>query len=128
MHHIMRKRLWRKLETLPDQRLYQVLDYIEFLESRYGDGAQASPSGFQQFAERVEDRMRARRLAPRLIGGAMATLGAAGRVLDAVAGAGRGVADAGRELLDSGARAGARRAPAAPRRSRPARRRSIPIE
>ena len=38
MHDVMRKRLWRKLEALPDEQLYQVLDFIEFLEAKYAPG------------------------------------------------------------------------------------------
>ncbi|MFO7259934.1 MAG: DUF2281 domain-containing protein [bacterium] len=106
MHDIMRKRLWRKLEALPDEQLYQVLDFIEFLESKYAPGAAAEPGGLQRFAERVEDRMRARAISPRIMGGAMTLLGAASRVLD-------GIAQTGRELLGGGATGAAGRPEAA---------------
>src|SRR5262245_23158541 len=33
----LRERLNRKLEALSDERGYQVLDYIEFLESKYAE-------------------------------------------------------------------------------------------
>lgn len=96
MHDVMRKRLWRKLEALPEEQLYQVLDYIEFLEAKYAPGAAAEPGGLQRFAERVEDRMRARAIAPRVMGGAMTLLGAAGRVID-------GIAQTGKEIFGGGA-------------------------
>ncbi len=96
MHDVMRKRLWRKLEALPEEQLYQVLDYIEFLEAKYAPGAAAEPGGLQRFAERVEDRMRARAIAPRVMGGAMTLLGAAGRVID-------GIAQTGTEIFGGGA-------------------------
>ena len=32
MHDILRERLIRKIETLPEDQVYQTLDYIEFLE------------------------------------------------------------------------------------------------
>src|SRR5690606_41280311 len=89
MLDIMRKRLWRKLEALPDEQLYQVLDFIEFLESKYAPGAAAEPGGLQRFAQRVEDRMRARAVSPRVMGGAMTPLGAARRGLDGIAQTGR---------------------------------------
>mgnify|MGYP001294426415 CR=1 FL=1 len=95
MHDVMRKRLWRKLEALPEEQLYQVLDYIEFLESKYAPGAAAEPGSLQRFAERVEDRMRARAISPRIMGGAMTLLGAAGRVID-------GIAQTGKELFGGG--------------------------
>ena len=53
MHDVMRKRLWRKLEALPEEQLYQVLDYIEFLESKYAPGAAAEPGSLQRFAGHV---------------------------------------------------------------------------
>ena len=34
MNEILQERLRRKLDTLPDEKAYQVLDYIEFLESK----------------------------------------------------------------------------------------------
>jgi hypothetical protein len=33
MHDALRQRLIRKIESLPDEQIYQILDYIEFLES-----------------------------------------------------------------------------------------------
>jgi hypothetical protein len=35
MHEILRERLSRQIEALPEEQLYQVLDYIEFLTSKY---------------------------------------------------------------------------------------------
>ena len=35
MHDVLRQRLLRKIESLPDEQIYQVLDFIEFLESKY---------------------------------------------------------------------------------------------
>ena len=57
MNEILRKELWRKLESLPDEKAYQVLDYIKFLEARYGETGDKA-SGFQRFAEGVQDTMR----------------------------------------------------------------------
>jgi hypothetical protein len=92
MHDVMRKRILRKLETLPEAQLYQVLDFIEFVESKYAARAEIEPSALQRFAERLEDRMRARSLAPSAMVGTMKILGTAGRVLD-------GLTETGRELL-----------------------------
>ena len=61
MNDILRERLQRLLEALPDDKAYQVLDYIEFLESKYA----ARPAGvpaFQKVAEALEDTMRAGRV------------------------------------------------------------------
>lgn len=37
MNPYVRDRINRKLETLSDERLYQVLDYVEFLEAKYAE-------------------------------------------------------------------------------------------
>lgn len=92
MHDVLRNRILRKLEALPVDQLYQVLDYIDFLESKYAAGVAPEPHGIQRFAERLEDRMRARTVAPRYIGGAMSALGAAGRMVEQIAGVGRDLA------------------------------------
>jgi len=91
MHDVMRKRLLRKLEVLPDEQLYQVLDFIEFLEQKYARERAVEPDGLQRFAERLEDRMRVRALSPRAMSGAMKVIGTAGRVWDNLAGASQGL-------------------------------------
>lgn len=92
MHDVMRKRLMRLLEALPEAQLYQVLDYIEFLEAKYAPRPAPEPSGLQRFAERFEDQMRMRSLAPRVVSGTMKLIGTAGRVVD-------NLAETGQELL-----------------------------
>lgn len=91
MHDVMRKRILRKLEALPDEQLYQVLDFIEFLERKYAPESASKPDGLQRFAERLEDRMRVRALNPRTMSGAMRVIGTAGRVWDNLAGASQGL-------------------------------------
>ncbi len=92
MHDILRDRLWRKLEALPEQQIYQVLDYIEFLESKYAPGQVRDPDMLTRFAERFEDSMRLRSVAPKVIYGAVGLMGTARKVV-------RGVTDAGKDLL-----------------------------
>ncbi len=91
MHDILRERLMRKLNVLPEAQVYQVLDYIEFLESKYAAARAARPDGLQRFAERLEDSMRMRNVAPKVISGTVGMVGTARRVF-------QGVADAGREI------------------------------
>jgi len=121
MHDVMRRRLWRKLEALPDEQLYQVLDFIEFLESKYAPGKAAEPTGLQKFAERVEDHMRERAIAPRIMKGALGLLGTAGRMLDGIAGAGRELLDTvtGGDTGTNGTQGGARNGVARPRPAEP---------
>lgn len=99
MHDIMRERIWRKLQVLPEAQLYQVLDYIEFLESKYAPGRAPRPDGLQRFAERLEDSMRMRSVAPKVISGTVGLMGTASRVL-------RTVSDAGRDILGTGPQPG----------------------
>src|ERR687892_640044 len=54
MNEFLRDRILRKLDGLSDERLYQVLDYVEFLQSKYAERqAPASANAFQKFAEAV---------------------------------------------------------------------------
>jgi hypothetical protein len=91
MNEFLKKRIDRKLETLSDERLYQVLDYIEFLESRYAEQEPASPSAFQKLAETVEDTLRASRVSAAAIKGTMDAMSAAGRMMSGLAAAGKAV-------------------------------------
>ena len=43
MHDVLRQRIMRRLETLPEMQMYQVLDYIEFLESKYAKRSEVEP-------------------------------------------------------------------------------------
>ena len=93
MNEFLRKRIERKLESLPDERVYQVLDYIEFLESRYAARSSGEPSPFQKLAETVEDTLRAGRVSVNAISKTMDAMGAAGRVMSGLAAAGKSVVD-----------------------------------
>lgn len=96
MHDILRERIWRRLQGLPPEQVYQVLDYIEFLEAKYAREQAREPDAIQKFAERLEDGMRFRAVAPKVISGTVGLLGTARRVL-------RTVSDAGRDILDAAA-------------------------
>jgi hypothetical protein len=91
MQEITRKRILRKLESLPDNQLYQVLDFIEFLEAKYAAAQAHAPSGIERFAERVEDRMRTRSLAAGVMTSTMRLLGAATRVVEGTRAVGRDI-------------------------------------
>ena len=88
----LRRRVWRKLQSLPDERLYQVLDYVEFLEEKYG-GEPVEPDSMQKIAEGIQDRLRARRAAPWAIKGVMGALSVVDRAMGSAAKAARGLAD-----------------------------------
>lgn len=88
----LRDRIMRKLETLSNERLYQVLDYAEFLESRYAQRQAAPASVFQRFTEGLEDTMRSGRLSADTIAQTMGLMSRAMGVLSGVAAAGKSVA------------------------------------
>ena len=92
MNTFLRDRILRKLESLSDERLYQVLDYVEFLESRYAERQTPSPGIFTRFAETVEDQLRAGRVSASAISQTMNLMNQAMGVLNGVAAAGKSVA------------------------------------
>ncbi len=93
MHDVLRQRLMRKLESLPEEQIYQVLDYIDFLESRYAGDLAKEASGLQRFAERVEDKMREKAMSPATIREAFKVISAADKVLSTVSKAGKQLMD-----------------------------------
>jgi hypothetical protein len=88
----IRDRILRHLDTLPDEKGYQVLDFIEFLESKYAQRQAPSLDFFQRFAEGVEDTMRAGRLSTAAIAQTVGLLNRAAGVVTGVAAAGKSVA------------------------------------
>ena len=92
MQQHLRDRILRKLESLSDDRGYQVLDYVEFLESRYAERPAPPASIFQRFGDAVEDSLRAGKVSATTISKAMGQMGQAMSVLDGVAAAGKSVA------------------------------------
>ena len=92
MHDVLRTRLLRKLESLPEDQVYQVLDYIEFLESKYAPDLSTETTGLQSFAEKMEDQLRKRTVSPASLREAFQLISAADKVLS-------NVANMGKELL-----------------------------
>lgn len=92
MHDILKDRILRRLETLPEERLYQVLDYIEFLESKYAQRQAPAPSVLQRFAEGIEDTLRAGNVSAKTAADAMGFMAKAMGALSDVAAAGATVA------------------------------------
>ncbi|MDP9206109.1 MAG: DUF2281 domain-containing protein [Gemmatimonadota bacterium] len=92
MNDILRERLIRKLDTLPEEKIYQILDYIDFLESKYAPKQSAAANPLKRFAEGVEDTLRAGRMSAGVIGGTMNVMGKAVGVVTDVANAGKSVA------------------------------------
>lgn len=84
MHDVLRTRLLRKIESLPEEQVYQVLDFIEFLETKYAKDLPAEASGLQGFAEKLEDQLRRRAVSPSSLREAFQLISAADKVLSNV--------------------------------------------
>lgn len=93
MNEHLRERILRKLDSLSDERGYQVLDYVEFLESRYAERQAAGSTAFTRFTEAVEDRLRAGKVSATTIAEAMGLMNRAANVLNGALAAGRSVAN-----------------------------------
>ena len=92
MHDALYQRLIRKIESLPDEQIYQVLDFIEFLETKYADAEPVEASGLQKFAENLEDKLRKKAVSPNTIREAFQLISAADRVVS-------GVSEKGKQML-----------------------------
>ena len=72
MDDLLKQRIARLLETLDDEKAYQVLDFAEFLTSKYA--TRAEPSGlFARITSTVENTMRAGKLPIQAISGVRQT-------------------------------------------------------
>lgn len=92
MNDILRERLMRKLDSLPDERIYQIFDYIDFLESRYAQRVSTSPNRLQKLAEGMEDTLRAGKVSANAVAGTMSIVGKAVGAINSVAATGKSVA------------------------------------
>lgn len=100
MNEQLMQRIRRRLETLTDERGYQILDYVEFLESKYA--ARAAPSNlFAKISEGIEDTMRAARLPIKAIKGTTGLMDSAGKVMKGVAAAAQSVVDEALQAAES---------------------------
>jgi hypothetical protein len=113
MNDILRERLLRKLDTLPEDKAYQVLDYVEFLESKYAERPSGAPA-FQKVAEALEDTMRAGRVPVNIIKGTMDAVGKAGRFLEGLAAAGKAAVEEARRKPEEPAAGGSQETAAPP--------------
>lgn len=94
MNPYLRDKLLQKLESLSDERGYEVLDYVEFLESKYADraAAAAGTNPLSRFADAVEERLRAGKVSASAVAETMGLMNKAMGVLSGAAAAGKSVA------------------------------------
>ena len=119
MHDVLRQRLLRRIESLPEAQIYQVLDFIEFLESKYAKDLKVEATGLQKFAEGLEDKLRKKAVSPSTIREAFQLIAAADRVLSNVSSAGKQILNelgaGSEEAADAGGRASTTSKPTGPK-------------
>lgn len=92
MNDILRDRVIRKLDLMPDDKLNQVLDFIEFLDTKYAPRNAPPPNPLTRFAEGVESTLRAGKVSANAISGTMNIMNRAVGAISEVAAAGKSVA------------------------------------
>jgi hypothetical protein len=92
MNEHLRDRILRKLDTLSDERGYHVLDYIEFLESKYAERTSPNASTFTRFTEAIEDQLRAGRVSATAIAETVGFMNRAANVLNSALETGKSMA------------------------------------
>ena len=92
MNEHLRERINRKLDVLSDEKGYQILDFVEFIESKYAERQNPSGNTFTRFTEAVEDRLRAGKVSASAIAETMGLLNRAANVLNGAVAAGKSVA------------------------------------
>jgi hypothetical protein len=103
MNDLLKQRIARLLEALDDEKAYQVLDYAEFLNSKYAERGQ--PSGIlAKITETVENTMRAGKLPIQAISGTMGLMDSAAKVMKGLAAAGQAVVDEAVKAAESSSR------------------------
>ncbi len=114
MNEHLRDRIQRRLDTLSDERGYQVLDYVEFLESKFAERQSPGTSVFVRLTESVEDTLRAGRVSAAVIAETIAFLNRASGVLNIAMAAGRSVAE---DVVNAGKQVAATTAPASTKKA-----------
>ncbi len=92
MDEKLKATITQRLDELPDETARQLLDYIEFLESKYNRSTR-DRSPFERLADNVEGTLRASRIGEAAIKGTSSVLDVASSVV-------KGVADAGRVVVE----------------------------
>jgi hypothetical protein len=92
MNDLLKQRISRLLETLDDEKAYQVLDFAEFLASKYAE--RSEPTGIlAKITTTVENTMRAGKLPVQAITGTMSLMDSAAKVMKGLAAAGQAVVE-----------------------------------
>ena len=119
MNDQLRERIQRRLEALSDERGYQILDYVEFLESKYAE--RAAPTGIlATISEGIEDTMRAAKVPITAIRTTTGLVDSAAKVMRGVAAAAGSVVDEAVKVASPAAPSAKPKAPPPPEAKPPA--------
>lgn len=106
MNDALQQRILRRLEALSDEQGYRVLDYVEFLESKYA--SRATEGGLiTRLTEAAEDTMRAAGVPLKVVTGTIGLADSASKLM-------RGVAAAATAAVEEAAKAAKTAKTAAP--------------
>lgn len=92
MNDLLKQRIIRMLDAAGDERGYQILDYLEFLDSKYAERSQPD-NLFARITATVENTMRAGKLPVQAITGTMSLMDSAAKVMKGLAAAGQAVVE-----------------------------------
>ena len=107
MNDLLKQRIGRLLDSLSDERGYEILDYIEFLDSKYAE--RSRPGGIlAKITETVEDTMRAGKLPIQAISGTMGVVDSAAKIMKGLAAAGQAVVDEAVKAAESASKPGSK--------------------
>ena len=100
MNDLLKQRIIRLLDSASDERGYQILDFVEFLDSKYAERAQ--PDGLlSKITATVENTMRAGKLPIQAITGTMGLMDSAAKVMKGLAAAGQAVVDEAVKVIEA---------------------------
>jgi len=103
MNDLLKQRILRLLDAASDERGYQILDFVEFLDSKYAERSQ--PDGLlSKISATVENTMRAGKLPIQAITGTMGLMDTAAKVMKGLAAAGQAVVDEAVKAVESSPR------------------------
>lgn len=92
MSDILKQKLHNKIDAMPDDHARQLLDFVEFLESKY-NRSQRKASPFERLGETVESTLNAEKLRDAAGKGAADLAEAAGKIMGGLAAAARAAAE-----------------------------------
>ena len=100
MNDLLKQRILRLLDAASDERGYQILDFVEFLDSKYAE--RSEPDGLlSRITATVENTMRAGKLPIQAITGTMGLMDSAAKVMKGLAAAGQAVVEEAVKAVES---------------------------